>query len=189
MYARGVDEAAARLRELRRDELEDLGLGAVAVAIAIAATQLQPALALPIFLGGLAVGARGIRALCRRWALVERLSGERDAYVIAEIDDFAAREATIERRRTFAALIRARLRDQRLGVDQRIGAAAEDLQLLATELEDDNLELDPACAVACLRLFDDLEGSPLLNSNWPPDELRSRVRQIRAGFTARRAAA
>jgi hypothetical protein len=189
MYARGVDDAAARLRELRSEEVEHLGLGAVALAMAIAATQLRPALALPIFIGGLAVGARGIRALYRRWALVERLSGERDAYLIAEIHDYAAREATIEWRRGLAALVRSRLVDQGLGVDPRVGAAAEELHLLATELENDELELDPACAVACLRLFDDVEGSPLLNSQWPPDELRSRVRQIRAGFTALRVAA
>jgi hypothetical protein len=189
MYARGVDDAAARLRELRREELEHLALGAVALMMAVAATQLRPALALPIFIGGLAVGARGIRALYRRWTLVERLSGERDAYVLAEVYYYAARETTMGRRRSLAALIRGRLVDQGLGIDPRVELAVEELQLLAAELEDDELELDAACAVACLRLFDDLEGSPLLNSRWPPDELRSRVRQIRAGFAARQVAA
>lgn len=189
MYARAIDDAAAQLRELRREELEDLVLGALVLALAIAAAEVRPALALPFFLGGLGVGARGIRALWRRWALVERLAGERDAYVIAEIHDYAAREATIERRRSLASLIRGRLVDQGFGVDSQVSAAADELVALAGELEDDELELDPACAVACTRLFEDVDGSPLLNSKWPPGELRSRVRQIRSGFTARQAAA
>ena len=44
--------------------------------------------------------------------------------------------------------------------------------------------LDPACAVACVRLLSDPEQSPLLNSAQPADELRSRVSQIRSGFAA-----
>ena len=189
MYARAVDEAASRLRELRHEELETFGLGAFALALAIAATQHRPGLALPLFIGGVVVGARGVRALFRRWDLVDRLAGERDAYVIREIYDYAAREATIERRQSFAALIRGRLVDHGLGVDERVRAVAGELDALATDLEDDELELDPACAVACLRLFDDLEGSPLLNRRCPADELRARVHQIRAGFSSRQIAA
>jgi hypothetical protein len=66
--------------------------------------------------------------------------------------------------------------------------AAEELEALASELEDDELALDPACAVACMRLLSDLSASPLLNPALPPEELRSRVRQIRSGFEARQAA-
>ncbi len=189
MYARAVDDAATRLRELHREEWEDLGLGAFTVALAIATTQFRPALALPLFLAGLVVGARGMRALWRRWDLVERLAGERDAYVIREVFDYAAREAMIERRRSLAALVRGRLVDQGLGVDPRVSAAAEELDALAAELDDDELELDPACAVACARLFEDLVGSPLLKSELPAAELRSRVHQIRSGFKASSAAA
>ena len=63
MYARAVDEAAARLRELRHEEWEDLGLAALALGLAVVATQVRPAFAMPLFLGGLAVGALGVRAL------------------------------------------------------------------------------------------------------------------------------
>jgi hypothetical protein len=189
MYARAVDDATTRLRELRHEKWADLGLSGLTLGLAIVTTQFRPALALPLFLGGLAVGARGMRALRRRWALVERLAGERDAYVIAEVSDYASRAATIERRQSLAALIRSRLVDQGLGVDPRLSAAADELEGLAGELEDGELELDLACAVACVRLFDDVVGSPLLNPQWPPDELRSRVHQIRSGFTARRRAA
>ena len=66
--------------------------------------------------------------------------------------------------------------------------AAEELEALACELEDEELALDPACAVACMRLLSDVSESPLLNPALPPELLRSRVRQIRSGFEAGRAA-
>jgi hypothetical protein len=184
MYARAVDEAATRLRELRREEWEDLALAALALGLAVAATHVRPALAVPLFLGGLAVAVLGLRALWRRWDLVERLSGEREAYVIPEVLDFAAREATIERRRSLAALIRARLVEPGRGFEDRVAAAANELEALASELEDTALVFDPVSAVACARLLNDLDGSPLLNPERPPLELRARVRRIRAGFRA-----
>jgi hypothetical protein len=189
MYARAVEDASARLRELRHEEWEDLGLAALALGLAIAATQVRPALAVPLFLGGLVVGALGVRALWRRWDLVDRLSGERDAYVISEVRAYASREATMERRHTFAALIRSILAQPGLAVEARVIPAAEGLEALACELDDGELEFDPACGVACARLLSDLAESPLLNAALPPEELRSRVHQIRAGFTIRRLAA
>jgi hypothetical protein len=179
MYARAVEDAATRLRDLRREEWEDLGLAALALAFAVAATHVHPAFALPLFVGGLAVGARGVRALWRRWDLIERLAGERDAYVISEVLAHASRETTMERRRTFAALIRSSLSEP---VEARGSAAAEELEALASELEDGELALDPASAVACTRLLSDVVGSPLLNLALTSEELRSRVRQIRSGF-------
>lgn len=181
MYARAVDEASVRLRELRHEEWADLGLGALVLGLAVAAAEVRPAIAVPLLIGGFAMGALGVRALWRRWDLVERLSGERDAYVIPEIRAFASLEATMERRQTFAALIRCRLAEP----EARIAAVAEELQALASDLEDDELELDPACAVACSRLLSSVPGSPLINRTFPPEELRSRVSQIRAGFAAR----
>ena len=181
MDARAVDEAASRLRELRREEREDLGLAALALGFALTATQLRPTLALPLFIGGLGVGALGLRALWRHWDLLERLAGERDAYVIPEVRSRASVEATLERRSSLAALIRSRLREP---VEARIVAAAAELEALAAELDDDELALDPACAVACMRLLSDLAASPLLNPQLPPEDLRSRVRQIRLGFAS-----
>jgi hypothetical protein len=186
MYARAVDDAAARLRALRQEELGDLGLAALALALACAATQVRPVLAVPLFLGGLAVAVLGIRALWLHWDLVERLAGERDAYVIPEVMTYASREATMERRHNFAALIRNQLQQPGFPVVERIAAAADELEALAFELDDAALELDPASAVACMRLLSDVVESPLLNSAPPPEELRSRVRQIRSGFNPRR---
>jgi hypothetical protein len=166
---------------LRREKREDFGLAATTLVLAVVATEVRPALAVPLFVGGLAVGALGLRALWRHWDLVERLSGERAAYVIPEVLAYATREAELDRRQTFAALIRSRVREP--GLDgERVVAAAEELEALACELDDHALALDPAAAVACMRLLTDLGGSPLLNSALPPEDLRSRVRQIRAGF-------
>ena len=179
MYARAVDDASARLRDLRHEEWEQLGVGASALALAILATQVHQKLAVPLFLGGIVVGARGIRSLWRHWDLVERLSGERVAYVIAEVLRRAMRETTMARRRGFAARVRGELREQ---PPDRIGAASAELEALANELEDPGLALDPACAVACQRLVTDLDESPLLNPTMSAADLRGRVDRIRSGF-------
>ena len=177
MHARAVDEGAAKLRALRHEEWEDLGLGAVAVALAVAATQVWPHLAVPLFVGGVVVGVKGVRAAWRRWDLVDRLAGQIDAYVIPEVLTYAARHASMERRRTYAGYLRSRL----LTSDERIAAVARDLEALASELEDGSLALDPVAAVACMRLLSETE-SPLLDRAAPAGELRSRVLRIRSGF-------
>jgi hypothetical protein len=188
MYARSVDEASTRLRELRHEEWEQLGLGALALALAVVATRIEPSLAVPLFLGGLAVGALGVRAMWRHWDLLDRLAIERESYVIAEVRAYATREATMGRRRSFAAMIRALL-EEPPGAADRFGDARAELEALASELDDEELTLDPACAVACMRLLTDLETSPLLNATLSSQALRSRVRQIRAGFGAAERAA
>jgi hypothetical protein len=68
-------------------------------------------------------------------------------------------------------------------------AAAEELEALASELEDETLVLDPASAVACVRLLSDVAGSPLLDPALPAEVLRWRVSQIKSGFSPRRLAA
>jgi hypothetical protein len=182
MHARAVDEGAARLRTLRHEQWEDLGLGAAAIALAVGATHVQPQLAVPLFVGGLAVGVKGVRAAWRRWDLVDRLAGDGDAHVLPEVLAYASRQASMDRRRTFASLLRSRL----LTGDARIAAVAQELEELAVELEDDSLALDPVAAIASMRLLSDPE-SPLLDRAAPAEELRSRVRQIRAGFEPGRA--
>ena len=189
MYARAVDDAATRLRELRQEEWGDLALGGLALALALAATQVRPSLALPLFIGGVVVGAFGVRALYRRWDLVERLLSERDAYVIPEVLGHATRMATSDSRRRLAASIRTTLTQPGILIESRVDAAADELEALASELGDDTLELDPVCAAACLRLVSDYSESPLLNHSASAGELRTAVLRIRSGFTARRAAA
>ena len=185
MDARAVDEAAKRLSELRQAEWAKLGLGALALALAVAATQIRPAFALPLFLGGLAVGASGVIALWRRWDLVDRLAGDADAHEISEVLAYASRESTMERRRAFAAMIRARLEEP----GERLLSVEDELAALIAQLEDDQLVLDPACAVACMRLVSDVADSPLLDETLPAQYLRARVLRIRWGFQPRELAA
>ncbi len=184
MYARALDDATTRLRELRQEESQDIALGLLALALALVATRLRPELAMPLFLGGVAVGALGVRALWRRWDLVDRLAGDHDAYVIAEIRTYAAREATTERRHAFATAIRSTL-DGPVPLAGGRDDVVEALRALASELDDDGLDLDPVAAVACMRLVRDPVDSPLLAPGAAPDELRDRVRHIRAGFGPR----
>jgi hypothetical protein len=178
VYARAVDQADARLRELRQEARGELAVAAAALAASVVATEVFPALAAPLFIGGLFVGIRGARAMWRRWDLVERLSADRDAHIISEVQAFASREATMERRQSFAALVRNRLCEAREVADARVLAVAE-------ELEDEDLTLEPAAAVACMRLLSDMAESPLLNQALPAEDLRSRVCQIRSGFRRR----
>ena len=185
MYTRAVEEAADRLVELRREEYGDLTVAVLALGLAVLATQVFPPLALPLFAGGLGVALLGMRALWRRWDLVDRLAGERDAYAISDVRAYAEREATMDRRRTFAAMIREIASAPGSLLEARVGACSEELEALAADLEDETLDLDPVCAVACFRLLSNLVTSPLLNVELPPNELRARLHQIRCGFAPR----
>ena len=182
MYARAVDEARSRLDELRRDQHERFLLGGLALALAIAATWVVPALALPLFAGGVFVGALGVRALWRRWDLVDRLAGERDAYVISEVLAYAAREATMERRHAAALAIRRTLEEPGVTGEPPGRLLAAELEALAEELDDEALVVDPASAVACTRLLADLAALRAADSRTSPDALRWRVRRIRSGL-------
>ena len=131
-----------------------------------------------------------MRAVWRRWDLVDRLSGERDAHVIPEVLSVASREATMDRRREIAGTIRSISPAPGNPNESRLAAVAAELGSLARELEDEALELDPADAVACLRLFREVDRlGPLFDELVPADELRARIRHVRAGFTPRRLAA
>jgi hypothetical protein len=185
MHARSVEELEGRLVGMRQDERQELALSGVALGASLAATVLYPPLALPLFVGGVVVGVLGIRALWRRWDLVDRLADDRDAYVLADVLAYAARDATTERRHSSAELIRSWLRTEH-GCDARIAAAAVELAALADDLDDRALELDPACAVACRRLLRDYDVSPLFSSALPPEDVQASIARIRAGFTPRR---
>lgn len=186
MHARAVDHAGTCLRELREEEWHDLALAGAALGLAVGATEYAPSLALPIFIGSLALGVLGIRALWRHWDLVDRLADEPDAYVIPEVLAYALRETTMERRQRYAAIIRHHLERAYASRSPRLEAAAAELVALADELEDEALELSPACAVACSRLVSEPTQSALLDPALPHDELRSSARRIRGGFTRRR---
>src|SRR5215471_13701730 len=79
MVSRVVEDAGRRLHELRLEELGDGAVAATALGLAVAASAVRPAFALPLFIGGVFVGARAVLAAWRRWDLIDRLVVERDA--------------------------------------------------------------------------------------------------------------
>ena len=89
----------------------------------------------------------------------------------------------------YAARIRTELTETGLPTASASWLRPRRLEALAAELEDDELTLDPAPAVMCKRLLTDFVESPLFDPALPPEELRSRVRRIRAGFGVSRVAA
>jgi hypothetical protein len=185
VYAWELEETQTRLRVLRHAEWEDAALAVLAFGLALAASQLFRTLALPLTMGALAASYLALRAFWRHWELVDRLLLDRDAYQIREVRRRAERAATFENRRLLATSIRSLLKDPDCAVPARVRAGAEGLEALAAELDDADLSLDPACAVACERLLMDGGASPLLNPALPADDAGARLRQIRAGFERR----
>jgi hypothetical protein len=183
MVARAVEQAEVRLRELRVEAREHLGLAALAFGLALAASALYRSLAVPFLFGGFAALFLFVRALTRRFDLIDRLVVDRDAYLIPEIRKRAEEAATMQSRLELARLVQAYLHTPEPG--RPADPVATELEELAAELEDEALELDPGCAVACSRLFGAAYESPLYNRTFPASELRSRIVQIRAGFEPR----
>ncbi len=185
MYARAIDEAETRLLELRREERHQLGLSALTLVASLAMTAIYVPVVLPLFVGGLALGMLGMRTFWQHWDIVDRLADERDAYVIPEVLSYAARDASMKRRSTSAALIRGWLCTAALAGNSPILAQAEELEALACELEDRELELDPACAVACRRFLTDATVSPLFDGAPQHEDITSWIDRIRDGFRPR----
>jgi hypothetical protein len=190
MTARATEEAERRLHELREEEWSDLALAALAMGLALGATVLHPSLAGPLFIGALVVGFLAARAFFRRWELFDRLLLDREANAIPQIRRRAENIASMESRRAIAASVRIRLTPvPGYSLATRVAAVAEELDALASQLEDEELALDPACAVRCLELLTRGTDSPLLNHLLPEEDVRVRIRQIRAGFERHRLAA
>jgi hypothetical protein len=187
MYARAIEESEGRLRDLRRAEWEGFGLSAFFFASALIASLFDSALALPLLFGGLTGTVLAARAAYRSWDLLDRLVGEPDAYTIAEVRTRALAEATLQRRHSLAISLRLLLDAPGSRINARVAGAADDLEALIRDLDDDELVLDPAAAVACARLLSDPMNSPLLDATAPAEDVRSRVRQIRSGFDHRHA--
>ena len=186
MYARQVEEQSSELHELKRDELELIGLTVLCFGLALAAHG-RPTLALPLLTAGLGGAALAVRAFWRRWDLVDRLLMEREAYSIAEVRTRAEQTALIENRRSLASSIRWRLEHASAfeEPDGRFLRVVPELTALADELEDESLDLDLLRAVECERLLTDGITSPLVDATASPDDLFAWICRIRAGFAPR----
>jgi hypothetical protein len=186
MYARQVEEQSTELDELKRDELELIGLTVLCFGLALAGHG-RPMIALPLLAAGLGGSFLAMRAFWRRWDLVDRLLLEREAYLIDEVGRRARHIAELENRRSLACSIRWRLENAGALNDAsgRLHQIAPELAELADELDDDSLELDLLRAVECERLLTDGAASPLVDGVTPVEDVLARVRRIRAGFTPR----
>jgi hypothetical protein len=189
MYARQVEEQSTELDELKRDELELVGLTALCFGLALAAHG-RPAIALPLLAAGLGGAFLAMRAFWRRWDLVDRLLLEREAYLIDEVGRRARHLAELDNRRSLAASIRWRLENASALRDStgRLHRLAPELAELARELDDESLELDPLRAVECERMLTDGTSSPLVDGITPVEDVLARILRIRAGFAPRDAA-
>lgn len=186
MTAETVKDAEHRLHELHQDEWADLVLAALAMVLALAASFLHPPLALPLFIGALASSVLAGRAFFRRSELFDRLLLDRDAYAIPEVRRRAEQIASTESRRALAQAVRSRLTPVRgYSRSPRVSAAAEALELLASELDDETLSLDLDCAVRCHQLLNNYGESPLLNYLLPEQDVQMWIRRIRCGFERR----
>lgn len=186
MVARDVDQAARELAAWRREARQQFGLAAVAFALALGASQLRPAFAVPLLFGGVAALALGVRALAKRWELLDRLLLDRDAYAIGDVRARGAQATSMKSRHALASSIHCLLAQPDLTPSGRVGAAAQELEELADELDDEDLALDPTSAAECMRLLNDVSESPLRNPAFPLEDLRARVSRILAGFRPRR---
>jgi hypothetical protein len=180
MDARTIEQTADRLHRLRQDEWERLGLALVALPLAVVAAELHPSLALPLLIGGIVLAALGVRAGWLRWAIVDDLALEDDAYAIAEVRAKAARAADP---RVRVALVREAgrlLAESDPATKLRVNEVRPQLEAVARELERDELPLEPWAAAACDRLLTDPVRSPLLNTALPASDARSCLVRIRA---------
>jgi hypothetical protein len=164
---------------LRRDEVHQLALGAIALGASLAMTAIHRPLVFPLFVGGMALWLLGIRSIWRHWDLVDRLADDRDAYVIPHVRRYAARDARMPRRRANAKSLRG------WASQEDLAELGSELERLARDLENADLELSPASAIACRRLLTDPTVSPLLNGASAEDVLGTIV-QIETGFSTQR---
>lgn len=185
MYARVLEEAKTQLVDRRNDELGRVALSAVALVASLGATVVYEPLVIPLFVAGLAIGVLGIGAIWRHWDLLDRLADDRDAYSIPAVRAYAARDARMDRRLGHAAYIRSWIERPSFPSGARVVEFAVELEELACELEDDDLDLEPACAIACRRLVTDPIVSPLLNQALPIEDVGSTIFRIRTGFRRR----
>lgn len=181
MTARQIDEAAKRLHDLRLESVEDLALAGGAFTLALTATRLAPSLAVPLLVGAMAVTFLGIRALVRRWFLVEDLAVERDAYAIGAVRRYGERVSSPERRRLLADSLRAILEGSSADVAVRVAAVRPELKELIAALEDPRRTPEPEAVVTIERWLH-VSPQPLHDSEVPVDQLRSRLRSLLADF-------
>jgi len=181
VIARDVELLERRLQDLNERTVGELALAGVAFGLALAASQLRKDLAIPLFVGAVALTACGLVAFVRKRLLVEDAAVDRDAYGLEPVQRYAQWMARTDQRRAHAAHVRRLLGLAGEFAPARVRASRAELEQLVKELERDDRALDPACAVTLEHLLRD--------ASIPSDEFRSRVRQVLDGFSGGRVTA
>ena len=183
MYARQVEEQSTELRALKHDERELTVLTVLCFGLALAAHGKQT-IALPFLVAGMSGAALAVRALWRRWDLVDRLLLIREAYSIDEVRIRAEHAALLENRQLLASSIRWQLEHfaDFMEPSGRFWGIAPELAALASDLEDKTRALDPLRAVECERLLRGGLTSLLVDDTASAEDTLAQVHRIRAGF-------
>jgi hypothetical protein len=184
--AYALDQADRRLRLWRREEIDDALLALFAGACAGLVARFEVRLALALAIGaGLAL-ALAAMAAARRRGLVASLALDRDAYVLEDVRHLGERLTTHPARerfaRTFASLAADPERSPPCFSRSRVRAFAPELGLVADELRDPEMQVEPTSAAECRRLLTDGVVSPLLNPDVPVVDLRATLIRIEHGI-------
>jgi hypothetical protein len=193
MHERALEEAAARVRQLRR-RVRDAGvLALVAAVLALALTALSTPLAVSFAVAALIEGVVAAAAALRLRATLEMLALVGRAYAIPEVKMYAGKIAGVRgRRRTAEAFQRMLCQgdDQAvLWLPERVHAVERELRTLADALTTADGRLGLIGAVACRQLVTNPVRSPLYNPELSVEELDARIHHITRAFGEDRRAA
>jgi len=184
MNARQLEDAQERLRTRQRRTVEAAVLAVAGSAAALAVSLVSSTLAIALGAGAAVEALVAVAALVSRRELIARLALEPDAYVLPDVDRYGKR--LVRERQRLAAWLREVIRDARVPgsfyLRERVARHADELDSLAHELAAPAAQVQPASAVACLRLLTRAPESPLYNDRLPADDLALALRAIRAGI-------
>jgi hypothetical protein len=193
MHERALEEAAARVRQLRR-RVHDAGvLALVAAVLAVVLAALSTTLAASFALAALIEGVVAASAMVRLRATLERLALIGPAYAIPEVNTYARKIAGVRgRRRTAEAFQRMLCQGDDhavLWLPERVHAVERELRTLAGALTAADVRLGLIGAVACRELVTNPVRSPLYNPELSVEELEARIHHITRAFGEGRRAA
>ncbi len=161
-------------------------LAGVGSALAAAASLVSATFAIALGAGAAVEALLALVSLYGRRELIARLALEPDAYVLPEVDRYGNRLVGLHERQRLAKWLHEVISDARLPgsfyLPERVVRHADELDSLARELASPEAQVQPASAVACLRLLTHAPESPLYNGGLPADDLTLALRAIRAGI-------
>ncbi|MFN8187015.1 MAG: hypothetical protein U0R69_08045 [Gaiellales bacterium] len=186
MTAREIDDAAERIRTLRRRTLEALALTAACLGLAGVALAFAPSLTLALAAGTAFELLVAATSFVSRRATLGRLALDPAAYEIEEVRCYGARLARPHEREILARGIQSMLKDAlapgSLYLGDRVVYYARELDALARDLLSPAVRIHPVSVARCRALLTEAAESPLYNPRLPAEDLAAVLRRIRAGM-------